>query len=236
MSNECLLHGTEPSIFLFTNGCHGIQWIWFKIKYLNWLILWHTLMEGEVMWRDSNFVFTGTNLHQIQKIGMVRPVKDGKLLKIDICKATISGKNPVICNGGYTCQTGEIAKVFKCMSYHCTKWKSPKSVSFENTYHITTMVNNWQNGHGKQGSKGLKRIKTTTKDIISNSHSLSKLTILAFMFISKINVAIQFILDIHNLISQTQSLFQVNCLERTKLKTWLVLPMLFVVIQWVAIS
>ncbi len=77
-------------------------------------------MEGEVMWRDSNFVFTGTNLHQIQKIGLVRS-EGWKKLKIDIGKTAISGKNPVICIGGYTCQTGVIAKVFKCMSCHCTK-------------------------------------------------------------------------------------------------------------------
>lgn len=32
-----------------------------------------------------------------------------KNLKIDISKAAISGNNPIICNGGYTCQTGEIA-------------------------------------------------------------------------------------------------------------------------------
>ncbi len=74
-----------------------------------------------------------------------------KNLKIDIGKATISGKNPVICNGGYTCQTGEIAKVFKCMSCHCTKQESPKSLSSESTYCITTMVINHQNGHGKKG-------------------------------------------------------------------------------------
>ncbi len=44
-----------------------------------------------------------------------------KDLKIDKSKAAIFGKNPVICNGGYTYQTGEMAKVFKCMSCHCTK-------------------------------------------------------------------------------------------------------------------
>ncbi len=87
-------------------------------------------------------------------------------LKIDIGKEAISGKNPVICNGGYTCQTDEIAKVFKCMSCHHTKQESPKSVSSEKTYCFTTLVNNCQNGRGNQNLKDTKRIKTTTKYII----------------------------------------------------------------------
>ncbi len=56
--------------------------------------------------------------------------------------------------------------VFKYMSCHHTKQESVKSVSSESTYCSTTLVNDCQNGHGKQGLKGPKRIKTTIKDII----------------------------------------------------------------------
>ncbi len=103
-----------------------------------------------------------------------------KNLKVDIDKAAISGKSPVICNGGYTCKTGKIAKIFKCMSCHFVKKESPKSVSSENKYCITTLINNHQNGHGKQGNNGPKSIKTTTKDIISKFSLTIKVDHLGF--------------------------------------------------------
>ncbi len=65
--------------FLFTYRSHGTWWISFTITNQNWLILSHTCTEGDVMWRDSIFEKIGIHLHQIQKIGMLIPVKDGNI-------------------------------------------------------------------------------------------------------------------------------------------------------------
>ncbi len=73
--------------------------------------------------------------------------------------------------------------------------------------------------------------KLQAKTSFANSHSPLKLTILAFMFISKFDVVIQFIWDI-----QKNSLFQIRSLERKKLGTWLLLIMLCGVIQLAEIS
>ncbi len=116
------------------------------------------------------------------------------------------------------------------------KAKISKSVSSENTYHITTLANNRQNGHGKQGLKDLKRIKTTMKDIICKFSFTIKVDNLGYYVHLKNRFGHPIHTGHHNLVSQTQSLFQVNYLERKKLKIWLVLPILFVVIQWVVIS
>ncbi len=116
------------------------------------------------------------------------------------------------------------------------KAKISKSVSSENTYHITTLANNCQNSHGKQGLKDLKRIKTTMKDITCKFSFTIKVDNLGHY----VHLKNRFGHPIHTGHPQPHEsdtiLIPSQLLRGKKLKTWLVLSIMFVVIQWVVIS
>ncbi len=109
------------------------------------------------------------------------------------------------------------------------------SVSSESTYCITP-PDNCQNVHSKQGSKGPKRIITTAKDIICKFSLTIKVDHLGFYVHLKNHCGHPIHTGHPQPCESDTILFQVNCLERKKLKTLLVLSILFVLIQWVVIS
>ncbi len=174
MANQCFLHGTKSSRKLWdtmeltqNNKPELVDIVTYLDRMGGWcgetlFLLWYVSTSIKSKYWDG------------------KACEEWKKLKIDIGRAAISEKSPVICNGGYTCQTGEVAKVFKCMSCHCTKWESTKSVSSKSTLYIAALVNNCSNGHGKQGLKDPKRIKTTMKDIICKFSFTIKVADLGF--------------------------------------------------------